>query len=113
MCYFCIPVNQSEMHLITFRNLIFSTFHRKNENILCYKDGVGRLFLFEISIIQPLYCKHFTPMKNKSLVSINDYTKDEIIRILDLAESLSDSLTRTFSNKVIASLFSNLLPNTP
>ncbi|MBW7847116.1 MAG: aspartate carbamoyltransferase [Bacteroidales bacterium] len=45
-------------------------------------------------------------MKNKSLVSINDYTKDEIIRILDLAESFERQPRQDIlKDKVIASLF--------
>lgn len=45
-------------------------------------------------------------MKNKSLVSINDYTKDEIIRILDFAESFERQPRQDIlKDKVIASLF--------
>ncbi len=45
-------------------------------------------------------------MKNKSLVSINDYSKEEIIRILDLAEVFEQNPRQNIlKDKVIASLF--------
>ncbi len=45
-------------------------------------------------------------MKGKSLVSINDYTKDEYIKILDLAEVFEKkSVQNILQGKVIASLF--------
>jgi len=45
-------------------------------------------------------------MKNKSLVSINDYSKDDILHILDLAEGFEkDPRQKILSNYVIASLF--------
>lgn len=45
-------------------------------------------------------------MKNRSLVSINDYSKEEVIKILDLAESFEQDPRRdTLKKKVIASLF--------
>ena len=45
-------------------------------------------------------------MKNKSLVSINDYSKEDIINILDLAEGFEkDPRQKILSNHVIASLF--------
>lgn len=45
-------------------------------------------------------------MKNKSLVSINDYSKDEILHILDLAEDFeANPRQKILSNHVIASLF--------
>ncbi len=45
-------------------------------------------------------------MKNKSLVSINDYTKDEQLRILDLAEKFEKKPVQTIlKDHVIASLF--------
>ncbi len=45
-------------------------------------------------------------MKNKSLVSINDYSKEDIIDILDLAEGFEkDPRQKILSNHVIASLF--------
>jgi len=45
-------------------------------------------------------------MKNKSLVSINDYSKEDILNILDLAEGFEkDPRQKILSNHVIASLF--------
>ena len=45
-------------------------------------------------------------MKNKSLVSINDFSKDEIIRILELAEKFEKNPSqRVLEGKVVASLF--------
>ncbi|MBS4055794.1 MAG: aspartate carbamoyltransferase [Bacteroidetes bacterium] len=45
-------------------------------------------------------------MKNRSLVSINDYSKAEIIKVLDLAEEFEKNPRQTILNgKVIASLF--------
>lgn len=45
-------------------------------------------------------------MKNKSLVSINDYTKEEQIHILDLAEKFEKNPTQNILDKfVVASLF--------
>ncbi len=45
-------------------------------------------------------------MKNRSLVSINDYSKEEIIRILDLAEEFEKQpRQQILKGKVIASLF--------
>ena len=45
-------------------------------------------------------------MKNRSLVSINDYTKEEWIKILDLAEKFEkNSVQPMMEGKVIASLF--------
>ncbi len=45
-------------------------------------------------------------MKNRSLVSINDYSKEEIIRILDLAETFeAQPRQEILKGKVIASLF--------
>ena len=45
-------------------------------------------------------------MKNRSLVSITDFTKEEIIQILDLAETFEKESRRdTLKGKVIASLF--------
>jgi aspartate carbamoyltransferase catalytic subunit len=45
-------------------------------------------------------------MKNKSLVSINDYSKEDILHILDLAEGFEkDPRQKILSNHVIASLF--------
>jgi aspartate carbamoyltransferase catalytic subunit len=45
-------------------------------------------------------------MKNKSLVSINDYKKEDILRILDLAEDFEQNpRQKILSNHVIASLF--------
>ncbi len=45
-------------------------------------------------------------MKNKSLISINDYTKEEHLRILDLAEEFEKKPTQNILNAyVIASLF--------
>ena len=45
-------------------------------------------------------------MKNRSLVSIDDYSKDEIISILDLAEEFEKSPDRNLlAGKVIATLF--------
>lgn len=45
-------------------------------------------------------------MKNRSLVSITDYSKEEIIQILDLAETFEkESRRETLKGKVIASLF--------
>ena len=45
-------------------------------------------------------------MKNKSLVSINDYSKEDILDILDLAEGFEkDPRQKILSNHVIASLF--------
>jgi aspartate carbamoyltransferase catalytic subunit len=45
-------------------------------------------------------------MKGKSLVSINDYTKDEYIKILDLAEVFEKKpVQNILQGKVIASLF--------
>lgn len=45
-------------------------------------------------------------MKNRSLVSINDYSRDEIIRILDIAEDFEKNPHQNVLNgRVIASLF--------
>jgi len=45
-------------------------------------------------------------MKNKSLVSINDYTKEEYIEILDLAEKFEDNpVQNLLKGKVVATLF--------
>jgi len=45
-------------------------------------------------------------MKNKSLVSINDYSKEDILHILDLAEGFEkEPRQKILSNYVIASLF--------
>jgi aspartate carbamoyltransferase catalytic subunit len=45
-------------------------------------------------------------MKNKSLVAINDLTKEEIIKILDLAEEFEKNpIQNILSKKVVATLF--------
>jgi len=45
-------------------------------------------------------------MKNKSLISINDFTKEEYFRILDLAEEFQKNPNQPLlSDYVIASLF--------
>jgi aspartate carbamoyltransferase catalytic subunit len=45
-------------------------------------------------------------MKNKSLVSINDLSKDEIFRVLDLAEEFEKNpIQRIMEGKVVATLF--------
>lgn len=45
-------------------------------------------------------------MKNKSLVSINDFTKDELLKILDLAEEFEKNPIRDImEGKVVATLF--------
>ena len=45
-------------------------------------------------------------MKNKSLVSIDDYTKEEQIRILDLAEKFEAKPVQNILNGyVVATLF--------
>lgn len=45
-------------------------------------------------------------MKNKSLISINDYSKEEFIKILNIAEEFEKQPTQNILNKyVIASLF--------
>ncbi len=45
-------------------------------------------------------------MKNRSLVSINDFTRDELVQILDLAETFeANPRQRILSNNVVASLF--------
>ncbi len=45
-------------------------------------------------------------MKNKSLVSINDYSKDEYLKILDLAEEFEKEPVRDLlTGKVVATLF--------
>lgn len=45
-------------------------------------------------------------MKNKSLVSINDYSKEEQLRILELAEEFEQQPTQSIlQNHVVASLF--------
>jgi aspartate carbamoyltransferase catalytic subunit len=45
-------------------------------------------------------------MKNRSLVSIEDYSKDEILEILDLAKTFEQySVRNTLQGKVVASLF--------
>jgi aspartate carbamoyltransferase len=45
-------------------------------------------------------------MRNKSLVSINDFSKDEIIRTLELAEKFEKNPSqRVLEGKVVASLF--------
>jgi len=45
-------------------------------------------------------------MKNKSLISINDYSKDQIIRTLDLAEDFEENpKQKILEGKVIATLF--------
>ncbi|MCF8335478.1 MAG: aspartate carbamoyltransferase [Bacteroidales bacterium] len=45
-------------------------------------------------------------MKNKSLISINDYSKDQILKTLDLAEDFEENpKQRLLEGKVIATLF--------
>jgi len=45
-------------------------------------------------------------MKNRSLISINDYTKDEYLKILDLAEEFEKNPKQDLLNKyVVATLF--------
>ena len=45
-------------------------------------------------------------MKNKSLISINDYSKEQIIQTLDLAEEFEKKPNqKLLEGKVIASLF--------
>ncbi len=45
-------------------------------------------------------------MKNKNLISINDYSKEEMLRVLDLAEEFEKNPTQAILNgKVIATLF--------
>lgn len=45
-------------------------------------------------------------MKNRSLVSINDFTRDELVKILDLAEGFeANPRQKILNNYVIASLF--------
>lgn len=45
-------------------------------------------------------------MKNKSLISINDYTKEEILRVLDLAGDFEKNPSQILlADKVIATLF--------
>ncbi len=45
-------------------------------------------------------------MKDKSLISINDYSKDEMLRVLDLAAEFEQNPSRDIlSGKVIATLF--------
>ncbi len=45
-------------------------------------------------------------MRNRSLVSINDLTKDEIFRVLDLAEEFErNPIQRIMEGKVVATLF--------
>ncbi len=45
-------------------------------------------------------------MKNKSLVSINDYSKDEYLGILDLAEKFEDNpVQNLLKGKIVATLF--------
>src|SRR3989339_1680338 len=45
-------------------------------------------------------------MKNKSLVSINDFTKEECLRILDLAEKFeANPVQDILKGKVVATLF--------
>lgn len=45
-------------------------------------------------------------MKNKSLVSINDYSKEEYLKILDLAEKFEkDPIRDSLTGKVVATLF--------
>jgi len=45
-------------------------------------------------------------MKNRSLVSIDDFTSDEVLKILDLAaEFEKNPVSRLLEGKVIATLF--------
>ncbi len=45
-------------------------------------------------------------MKNRSLISINDYSKDELLKILEIAEEFEENpRQKILSNHVIASLF--------
>ena len=45
-------------------------------------------------------------MKNRSLISITDYTKEEYIKILDLAETFEQQPTQPIlENYVVATLF--------
>ena len=37
------------------------------------------------------------PLKNRSLVSINDYSKEEYLKILDLAEEFQEEVTFEFN----------------
>ena len=54
-------------------------------------------------------------MKNKSLVSINDFTREEHIRILDLAEEFEKQPTqKILQDYVVATLFLRTFnPDTP
>ena len=48
-------------------------------------------------------------MKNKSLISISDYSKDDILRILELAAGFEANPNQPLMrDKVVASLFLNL-----
>ncbi|MBP5420504.1 MAG: aspartate carbamoyltransferase, partial [Bacteroidales bacterium] len=45
-------------------------------------------------------------MKNKSLISINDFTRDEMLRIIELAADFeANPNQRLLEGKIIASLF--------
>ena len=45
-------------------------------------------------------------MKNRSLVAINDLSRDEIFRVLDLAEEFEKNpIQRIMEGKVVATLF--------
>jgi len=45
-------------------------------------------------------------MKNRSLISINDYSKEDITKVLDLAEEFEKNPTQSLlENKVIGTLF--------
>lgn len=50
-------------------------------------------------------------MNTSSLVSIEDYTKDEILEVLKLASAFEENPNqRLLEGKVVASLFLSLLP---
>ena len=50
-------------------------------------------------------------MHNKSLISINDYSKDECLKVLDLAEKFEkDPVQNLLSGRVISTLFLNPPP---
>ena len=52
------------------------------------------------------FCKNYDIMKSKSFVSITDYTKDEILEMLDLAEEFEKNPNQHLLNgKIIATLF--------
>jgi aspartate carbamoyltransferase catalytic subunit len=75
----------------------------KRESVFIFQTVTPSFFMFS------LFHKTFTSMirlKNRSLVSITDYNKEEILKVLDIAEDFEQNQRqRILTGYVIASLF--------